>query len=575
MTDYTSAFGLDTVNPTRKNYNALTLTANVSLQWPFNYSGDGYVLSAITDISASTGLTITLPNANEVSKGEDILIRNVGSFSFDLVDADAVAVATLAPGDARYIFVTDNATDAGNWEVVSFGVGASSVDAASLVGYGIKATVGTLNQRYPVSASSVGLNINDTYRASVLIHTGGTATYTTSAAATLGNDFFVMFRNDGTGSVTLDPNGSETIDSLTTMTIQPGESLIISCSGTQFYSIGHAKSTVWNFTQLIKDVSAGGTITLSATEASNKLLTFTGSPAANLTVVVPSVVNVYYIYNDLTTAKSVTVKTAAGTGVTIDQTQRIIAFCDGTDIVSAQSVVATTSVSLINGSVSAPALNFSSKTNTGIFKSGTDDLGIAVNGSTAGLFTANGLTTAASGNLTATNLNAALAELQTDIDLKANIASPTFTGTVGGITKSMVGLTNVDNTSDATKLAATIAAMLAQNNTFTKAQRGAYVALTSASSSIAVNLSLANNFNHTLTENTTLAAPTNAVAGQSGVIHFTQHASAAKTLAFNAFWQFGVGTTNTMTTTTGGTAVISYIVDPGGMSATCSWVNKA
>ena len=35
--------------------------------------------------------------------------------------------------------------------------------------------------------------------------------------------------------------------------------------------------------------------------------------------------------------------------------------------------------------------------------------------------------------------------------LKASIASPTFTGTVAGITKAMVGLTNVDNTSDADK----------------------------------------------------------------------------------------------------------------------------
>ena len=33
----------------------------------------------------------------------------------------------------------------------------------------------------------------------------------------------------------------------------------------------------------------------------------------------------------------------------------------------------------------------------------------------------------------------------------APIASPTFTGTVGGITASMVGLGNVDNTSDANK----------------------------------------------------------------------------------------------------------------------------
>jgi uncharacterized protein (TIGR02145 family) len=40
---------------------------------------------------------------------------------------------------------------------------------------------------------------------------------------------------------------------------------------------------------------------------------------------------------------------------------------------------------------------------------------------------------------------------QTALDLKAPINDPTFTGTVGGISKTMVGLGNVDNTSDAGK----------------------------------------------------------------------------------------------------------------------------
>lgn len=40
---------------------------------------------------------------------------------------------------------------------------------------------------------------------------------------------------------------------------------------------------------------------------------------------------------------------------------------------------------------------------------------------------------------------------QSALNLKANIASPTFTGTVSGIDKTMVGLSNVDNTSDASK----------------------------------------------------------------------------------------------------------------------------
>ena len=40
--------------------------------------------------------------------------------------------------------------------------------------------------------------------------------------------------------------------------------------------------------------------------------------------------------------------------------------------------------------------------------------------------------------------------IQTQLDLKARLASPTFTGTVGGLDKTMVGLGNVDNYSKAT-----------------------------------------------------------------------------------------------------------------------------
>jgi hypothetical protein len=42
-------------------------------------------------------------------------------------------------------------------------------------------------------------------------------------------------------------------------------------------------------------------------------------------------------------------------------------------------------------------------------------------------------------------------DTQAALDLKANLDAPTFTGTVSGISKSMVGLGNVDNTSDASK----------------------------------------------------------------------------------------------------------------------------
>jgi len=120
-----------------------------------------------------------------------------------------------------------------------------------------------------------------------------------------------------------------------------------------------------------------------------------------------------------------------------------------------------------------------------------------------------------------------------------------------------------------------IYAQPSQNQTWTKGQRGAYVALTSSAGIIAVNLALSNNFSHVLTENTTLAGPSNAVAGQSGVIHFTQGSSVAYTLAKNAFWQFGLGTSHAMSMNLSGVSVMTYVIDPSGLSATCSWVDKS
>lgn len=101
-------------------------------------------------------------------------------------------------------------------------------------------------------------------------------------------------------------------------------------------------------------------------------------------------------------------------------------------------------------------------------------------------------------------------------------------------------------------------------NTFTGAQIGTVTALTSTSNSIATNLATNNNFSHTFTENTTLANPTNVVAGQSGRIFFTQHASSPKTLAFGTFWLFPAlengGLDPTVTATNSALDVLYYDV---------------
>ena len=59
--------------------------------------------------------------------------------------------------------------------------------------------------------------------------------------------------------------------------------------------------------------------------------------------------------------------------------------------------------------------------------------------------------TALNAKVNYTDTSTMLLNYRTGLNLKAPLASPTFTGTVGGITKAMVGLGSVDNTSDLSK----------------------------------------------------------------------------------------------------------------------------
>ena len=108
--------------------------------------------------------------------------------------------------------------------------------------------------------------------------------------------------------------------------------------------------------------------------------------------------------------------------------------------------------------------------------------------------------------------------------------------------------------------ATTTVAGLAVAQSFTKAQRGTPVALTDAST-VAVDLSLGNNFTLTLAGNRTLGAPTNVTAGQSGVIVVTQDSTGSRTLAYNSVYKFAGGTAPTLTTTASAVDVLAYYVE--------------
>lgn len=69
------------------------------------------------------------------------------------------------------------------------------------------------------------------------IYASGTFDIDLLAAAAAGDGFKLSVRNDGTGVITLDPNGAETINGLTTITLNPGDWAIITCNGTTHFAV--------------------------------------------------------------------------------------------------------------------------------------------------------------------------------------------------------------------------------------------------------------------------------------------------------------------------------------------------
>ena len=121
----------------------------------------------------------------------------------------------------------------------------------------------------------------------------------------------------------------------------------------------------------------------------------------------------------------------------------------------------------------------------------------------------------------------------------------------------------VSNGSAVLSWASTGDATLAGDNTWTGAQRGQVTGLTS-SSSITIDMSTTNNHSVTLAHNTTFAAPSNQVAGQSGSIFITQDGTGSRTAAWHANWKWKGGTAPTLSTTAAAVDRIDYIIAASG-----------
>jgi len=168
------------------------------------------------------------------------------------------------------------------------------------------------------------------------------------------------------------------------------------------------------------------------------------------------------------------VSNSATTATNLDTANAIVAR-DANGAFSAGSITAS-----LNGNASSATILQTSRNIAGQAFNGSANISIAptdltgvtstaaeinvldgITSSTAELNILDGVTSSAAeinildgATLTTTELNyvdGVTSAIQAQIDLKAPLANPTFTGTVAGITSTMVGLGNVDNTSDANK----------------------------------------------------------------------------------------------------------------------------
>lgn len=397
MTAYTSPFTGQTISPSSVSYESITLSGNLTLEWPIN-GNDATPVSSILDVTATApGFNLALPPATQVSTGQTVIVRNIGLLAntFTVTDYTGATIILASSGVAQFIFLTDNSTEGGTWSSVVLGAGTSSANAAALAGYGLTPIGLTLNQAYTTATYYGNATLPSTVRAQLVIWGSGVGTLSLPSASSVGANWFCMIRNGGTGILTLAPNGTNTIDGNASQQLQLTESLVLVSDGSNWNTFGYGRSNTFAYTQLSLSVT-GGTTTLTSTQAANTIQYYSGALTSNQIIVVPSTVQFYIITNTTTGAFTFTVKTAVGGGatVTIPQNTSIALVCDGTNVYNAASGSSSsiTTLTVGNGSLAVPSIKFTGDLNSGIYLPSTGQVGFVIANAQAGYYDATGFT---------------------------------------------------------------------------------------------------------------------------------------------------------------------------------------
>lgn len=355
---FIDTFGGSVISPAQPSYAAYTATAAISLSWPMETAPSNDVVAAINDISLTAGLTVTLDDASQQSIGLAPLFTNVGANAFTVLGASGATILTASAGSSWIAYLTSATSISGTWRTFQMGAGTSSASAATLAGLGIVAITTTLNQQYQQSSTAITpTTIGVANRAALIVWTGGAGVFNFSASATLTNGWFFNVYNNGTGALVLTPSVGETINAAGTFTLNPGDSAIVVTDGVSaLYTIGFGQSATFAFDYTVINIAGTGNYTLTGTELNRIAYKFTGVLTGNRDIIVPSTVQQYWVDNSTTGAFVFGVRTItqASPGVQIgNASTREILYCNGTDVVLAETLGLSTPIPISQGGTGA------------------------------------------------------------------------------------------------------------------------------------------------------------------------------------------------------------------------------
>ena len=428
MTTYTSPYTGQTINPSQVGYESLSISTDTTLVWPINGTPSSNVVANIIEVTATANnLKLILPAATQVSVGQAIIIRNVGgggNYSFNVVTnvANTVIVnipvsASGANSNTYYIYLTNNSTQDGTWSSIAMGIGTSSATAGALAGSGLLAVSNTLNENTLVTTFSSNYTFINPDRAQLFVWTGGSGTATLPNPVLVGAGWFVLIKNNGTGTLTvsgvgsgysnvIDPSspGSGSPGGTSTVQVQTANSSIFVTDGTYWFTYALAQTNVFNYTQLIINVNSPAITTspyvLSVANAKNVIQEYTGTLSFNLLVLVPQTVQIYSFRN--ITSGSYTLSfgvtnaggtAAAGSTVVVPANQTLLVISDGTNLYNANSAPTSviSALQLGNGTAANPSLYWQNDSTTGLYSPASGNIGIAIGGTNVGILASTGL----------------------------------------------------------------------------------------------------------------------------------------------------------------------------------------